>query len=110
MQTGSGLQTERNFGAVDAVDAWISAWGGTAEADALTGEKAQFHQSPGDLVGEVEAIEDGLLSGIQFQQGGGLGHGEPVPLPETELHSDHSIRPKQSNFASGGAKNSLFDY
>jgi hypothetical protein len=26
------------------------------------------------------------------------------------LHSDHSIRPKQSNFASGGAKNSLFDY
>ncbi len=87
-----GFQAKSDFRPIDPEHAWISARSGFADPDGMAWEEAQFHQSSGDIVGHVQAVENAYFARLELQKrhSGRLFRGGLIV--ETHLHSDFSIR------------------
>lgn len=55
---GGRFQAKGDFRAIDPEHARISARRGFSDPDGVAWEEAQFHQSSGDIVGDVQAVEN----------------------------------------------------
>jgi hypothetical protein len=96
-ETGGRLAPERDFGPVYPVYAGIAAGGATRENDWRSGQKAQFHEPPGFVVGKFQAVQDAGFALPEVGQGAGL-----AGLPATQLQHDFSIEPPCAGFKSEG--------
>ena len=85
-----GFTTQRNFGAIDAENAWIAARRGESSQDRPSGEKAQFHQPVSELVRKLDPLYCRGLAGAQFCQA--AVRFPTRVLSDTELHLTISMR------------------
>lgn len=65
-----GLAAEGDFGAVNLEHARIATGGGAAGLDETAGEEAELHQAAGELLGKIEAGDDGLLAAAEVGEAG----------------------------------------
>lgn len=68
---GSRLEAEGDLRAVDAVDPRVAARRAAPGRDYVARHKAQFHEPAGDVFGEVETVENGLLAFLELDERGG---------------------------------------
>jgi hypothetical protein len=86
------FQSQRNFRAVDAKHARVASRGRMADGDAMSGQEAQLHQPSSDIARKVQTIQNSVFTRFQVHQRSGSQGPRMPALPETELHSDFSIR------------------
>jgi len=58
-----GFTPEGDFRSIHTENPRISAGGGERGDDGAAGQKTEFHQAAGDVLREVQAIEDSVLAG-----------------------------------------------
>jgi len=83
MKTGCSLTPEGDLGAVHTINHGIAAGSGLSASDALSGQEAEFHQTPGDILRKIETIEHAFFAGAEVTQ---AALSSPRGLPDTELH------------------------
>jgi hypothetical protein len=67
-QPSRSVVAQGDLRSVDAKDAGTAARGALARDDLITGEKSKFHQAPGDVVGQLEPVDNTTLSGGKVGQ------------------------------------------
>jgi hypothetical protein len=95
-----GFAAEGDFSAVDSEDAGVAAGGGVGGEDGVAGEEAEFHEAEGEVLGEVDGIDEAGL--VLLEVGEGPDGGLFGILLETELHSVPIIAPGRGGVKRGG--------
>jgi len=61
--------------------------------DRAAGEKPQFHQSSGDIFGEIEAVEDTFFTGPEIGQSGTASRTPRAAIVAIQLQHNPSMEP-----------------
>ena len=72
VEAGGGLASQGDLRTVDAVDARSTSRGPERGRDAASGEEPELHEALGDVRGEVDPVEDRLLSLPEIEECGGV--------------------------------------
>jgi|WetSurMetagenome_2_1015567.scaffolds.fasta_scaffold56901_2 hypothetical protein len=68
-QANRSLTPESDFGAIHPEYQGITAGGAAGRRDCASGQKAQFHQPPAGVPGQLNAFKDPPLAFAEFDQG-----------------------------------------
>ena len=56
--SGGGLTPQSYFGSIHAIHAWFSSGCAARRNDHVSGQETELHQTPGDVFGQFQAIEN----------------------------------------------------